>query len=148
MTNSISTVESASAPVIVNALPGAVLISAAKARGTSAAIVPVAAFQVPQILAHLASRTGHAVGHAVGHADTARIIGAIIGHTLEGNGRITLTDSSLFLLCAYTGPRLPEGATTLPEGAEIAFAVVGIGSGRAKLAQECTNIGYGEEDEV
>lgn len=65
---------------------------------------------------------------AVGHADTARVVDGLLGLTPTGDmpasfGRInvSLVQGDELLVAQYTGPRLPEGATTLPEGATIIF---------------------------
>ena len=67
---------------------------------------------------------------AVGHPDTARLIADALGLAVEQvNGRITVRLSGgpseaweraeCALIGAYVGPRLPEGCTTLPEGASL-----------------------------
>lgn len=59
---------------------------------------------------------------AIGHVDTARIVSDMLGREIPAN-RITVS-LGLFdecIVAQYTGPRLPEGATTLPEGASLAF---------------------------
>ena len=65
------------------------------------------------------------IGHAeivstVGHADTAAIFAAILGRPVPVNRvSVKLTEEDHALVGQYIGPRLPEGATTLPEGARI-----------------------------
>jgi len=55
----------------------------------------------------------------VGHADTARLLG------VECNRQSVLLNRGDELIVAqYIGPRLPEGATELPEGARIAWVRV------------------------
>ena len=62
---------------------------------------------------------------AIGHADTAHIVGDILGIEIESNRMsVQLTSDETLLVAQYTGPRLPEGATTLPEGATITFWLV------------------------
>lgn len=72
---------------------------------------------------------------AVGHADTARLIAGALELSVERvHGRITVRlrggpdeeydRAEMALIGAYVGPRLPEGCTTLPEGAEIDWWVV------------------------
>ena len=62
---------------------------------------------------------------AIGHADTAHIVGDILGIEVEPNRMsVQLTSDETLLVAQYTGPRLPEGATTLPEGAVINFWLV------------------------
>ncbi len=61
---------------------------------------------------------------AVGHADTAKIISAELGVDVPMN-RVSLEiKEGKLLVGQYTGPRLPEGASTLPEGAKIKWLVV------------------------
>lgn len=57
---------------------------------------------------------------AVGHADTARIFSDTLKTDVgENRCSITLSKDIELLVGQYSGPRLPEGATTLPEGATI-----------------------------
>lgn len=57
---------------------------------------------------------------AVGHADTARIFSGQLGCEIEAaRVSVTLEPGQSALLGQYRGPRLPEGATALPEGAVI-----------------------------
>ena len=61
----------------------------------------------------------------VGHADTAAVFAAVLG-TKVPMTRVTVTLSykERCLVGQYTGPRLPEGATALPQGAEIKWLLV------------------------
>lgn len=70
------------------------------------------------------------VTQAVGHEQTAALASA----SLEGAGgdpglvrfnrvSVRFTESTEMLICQYVGPRLPEGATTLPEGAELVWYI-------------------------
>lgn len=72
---------------------------------------------------------------AVGHADTAGLIASALNlATVQVHGRITVrlrggpdglwADAEKALIGAYTGPRLPEGCTTLPEGAVLEWWVI------------------------
>lgn len=64
---------------------------------------------------------------AVGHADTAALMGALLGVTVPANRvSVELTDMDSLLVGQYSGPRLPEGATTLPEGATLRWLLVTI----------------------
>lgn len=65
----------------------------------------------------------NAIMSAIGHADTANVVGGILGIDLYAN-RVNVRLSDKILVAQYTGPRLPEGATTLPEGATITFWLV------------------------
>jgi len=62
---------------------------------------------------------------AVGHADTAAVFSAELGVEVPAN-RVTLTLGSgdMVLVGQYRGPRLTEGATELPNGARIEWAIV------------------------
>ena len=61
------------------------------------------------------------VVQGVGHADTARLFGRILD--LDGiepsRATVSLNPGDDLVLGQYSGPRLPEGATVLPEGASI-----------------------------
>ena len=64
---------------------------------------------------------------AVGHADTAVVFSNTLGVPVACNrATVTLKDGDLALVGQYSGPRLPEGATCLPEGATIKWVVVGV----------------------
>ena len=64
---------------------------------------------------------------AVGHADTAALFSAVLGIEVPCNRvSVTLKPGENALLGQYTGPRLPEGATTLPEGASIKWVLVNV----------------------
>lgn len=64
---------------------------------------------------------------AVGHADTARIFSEILGRDIPTNRvSVTLLPGAYALLGQYSGPRLPEGATTLPAGAELRWYAVSV----------------------
>lgn len=61
---------------------------------------------------------------AIGHADTACVVGSLLGIDLSANRvDIKVAPGDRLLVAQYTGPRLPEGATALPEGAKIEFWV-------------------------
>jgi hypothetical protein len=62
---------------------------------------------------------------AVGHADTARVMSAVLGVQIPAN-RVTVNydGTEKMLVGQYKGPRLPEGATKLPEGAHIEWWLV------------------------
>ena len=64
---------------------------------------------------------------AIGHADTARIVGDLLECTLAPKRvSIKARSTDTLLVAQYIGPRLPEGATELPEGARIEFFEVRI----------------------
>jgi protein involved in polysaccharide export with SLBB domain len=65
---------------------------------------------------------------AVGHADTARVFAALLGREVEhARATLRLSPGDRLLVGQYSGPRLPEGATSLPEGATIAWLTVDLG---------------------
>jgi hypothetical protein len=56
----------------------------------------------------------------IGHADTAELVSEILGIEVPMRRVSTsLKDGDEMLISQYNGPRLPEGATSLPEGAKI-----------------------------
>jgi hypothetical protein len=58
----------------------------------------------------------------VGHADTARVFAGVLGREVEVNRvSISLVAGDILYVGQYTGPRLPEGARELPEGAAITW---------------------------
>ena len=57
---------------------------------------------------------------AVGHADTANLFSSLLGQYVRCN-RTTVSDPKEMLIGQYSGPRLPEGCSTLPEGATITW---------------------------
>lgn len=62
------------------------------------------------------------VESAIGHVDTAKVVSNILGFEVKPNRvSIKLSESDVLYVAQYTGPRLPEGATTLPEGASLEF---------------------------
>lgn len=57
---------------------------------------------------------------AVGHPDTAAVFSDQLGVQVAANRvSVTLSEGEEALVGQYRGPRLPEGATTLPPGATI-----------------------------
>lgn len=62
---------------------------------------------------------------AVGHADTAAVMSGILGTEVPANRiSVRLRSEDALLVGQYSGPRLPEGAKTLPEGARIKWYLV------------------------
>lgn len=61
----------------------------------------------------------------IGHADTAKVLSSILEMDIPTN-RVTvqLRENEKCIVAQYIGPRLPEGATVLPEGATIKFFLV------------------------
>jgi hypothetical protein len=59
---------------------------------------------------------------AVGHADTALLFSNTLGVDVRPNRiSVSFTEGEQALLGQYSGPRLPEGASVLPEGAKITW---------------------------
>lgn len=64
---------------------------------------------------------------AVGHADTAAVFESVLGTPVPCNRvSVTLRHGDTALVGQYSGPRLEEGATKLPEGATIKWMVVAV----------------------
>jgi hypothetical protein len=64
---------------------------------------------------------------AVGHADTAAVFSTLLGLDVPCERRtVSLGKDSYAIVGQYKGPRLEEGATTLPEEAEIVWYKVEI----------------------
>jgi len=65
----------------------------------------------------------------IGHGDTASLVGSLLGGEFPMNRiSITLAEGDELLLAQYSGPRLLEGATSLPEGAHIQWIIVSVGT--------------------
>ena len=74
-------------------------------------------------------READTVVSAIGHADTARLVGAQLGVELQADRRTVTLGDELTLVAQYVGPRLPEGATGLPQGARIEYFLVRLATG-------------------
>jgi hypothetical protein len=62
---------------------------------------------------------------AVGHANTAAVFASVLGIEVPMNRKtVAVEPGDRMIVGQYVGPRLPEGATELPEGAEIRWALV------------------------
>jgi hypothetical protein len=61
---------------------------------------------------------------AVGHADTARLLSSELGVEIPMNRATITVESGKLLVGQYVGPRLPEGASQLPESARIKWVLV------------------------
>ena len=58
----------------------------------------------------------------IGHPDTARVVSGILGFEVAPNRvSLKLEKGDVLYVAQYSGPRLPEGATQLPEGATLEF---------------------------
>lgn len=59
---------------------------------------------------------------AIGHSDLARVVSEMLGITCTPNRiNVEIGKNDTLIVAQYIGPRLPEGATTLPENAKIEF---------------------------
>ena len=73
---------------------------------------------------------------AIGHADCANICSTILNRKVEVNrSSQRLTYGDVVYVAQFVGGRLPEGATSLPEGVELQFFRVSIKS--AWIPEEC-----------
>ena len=73
--------------------------------------------------------TAEKVCVAIGHADTARVVSGDLGvELLPQRTQVVLrrNGKDVILVAQYVGPRLPEGATELPEGATIRYFYVDV----------------------
>lgn len=57
----------------------------------------------------------------IGHADLARILGVEMRRDT-----VHLIDGEEAVVAQYVGPRLPEGTSVLPEGAQISLSLVSV----------------------
>ena len=88
------------------------------------ALVP-ARISVSEITVEQAAILAGEMTSAVGHADTAAVFSAVLGTTVPTNrATVSLSQGTTVLVGQYRGPRLPEGATALPEGATIQWLLV------------------------
>ena len=67
------------------------------------------------------------IDSCVGHEDTAAVFSQILGIDVPVNrATISLFRGDQMIVGQYIGPRLPEGAKTLPQGAEVNWLLVSI----------------------
>ena len=67
-------------------------------------------------------KLGGSIDSAIGHDSTARIVSSILGINIPFNRKdLALSGEEDIIVAQYIGPRLPEGATSLPDGAKIEF---------------------------
>ena len=58
----------------------------------------------------------------IGHKDTAAVVSTILGREVPCNREsVMLSDEDVLYVAQVVGGRLPEGATTIPDGMEIKF---------------------------
>ena len=61
----------------------------------------------------------------VGHPDTATVFSRLLELDVPCNrATLMLEEDTILFVGQYKGPRLPEGATSLPEGARVEWAMV------------------------
>lgn len=91
---------------------------------------PVVVRSIPtnhRLVAALYTLGGEVLESAVGHADTARVFSQVLGIEVPCERRtVALYPGDMAIVGQYRGPRLPEGATELPEGAAIQWFIVEI----------------------
>ncbi len=71
---------------------------------------------------------------AIGHADTAALAVSQLGaaapeltiETAAMRPTVSLQSGDMLLVLQYSGPRLPEGTTALPEGAVVKWLLVDV----------------------
>lgn len=62
---------------------------------------------------------------AIGHDNTAQLVNEQLGIQVKHSRcSINLHGQDILLVAQYQGPRLPEGAVSLPEGASIKYKLV------------------------
>lgn len=62
---------------------------------------------------------------SLGHEDIVNVVNAQLGTSFTMNRRTDVLETGdVILLAQYKGPRLPEGATALPEGARIQYYMI------------------------
>ncbi len=63
---------------------------------------------------------------AIGHVDLAAVASATAGIAIPTNRTTVSMGAGIhrLLICQYQGPRLPEGAKELPEGASVSWLAV------------------------
>lgn len=98
-------------------------------------MLPVGAAKVSFVdltLEEAKARLSHGFESAVGHADTAAVFADVLGVAVPCNRtsvsipgpRVWGMSSWSALVGQYSGPRLPDGANTLPNGAVIRWVAV------------------------
>jgi hypothetical protein len=80
----------------------------------------------------------------MGHADIARIASTQLGVEIPVNRtNVSLRPGDNVIVAQYMGPRLPEGAMELPDGARIEYFLVAL----SVQAEECTDFEFDEGSE-
>ena len=82
---------------------------------------------VRQVSLEVAQNLAGVCVSAVGHADTAAVFADVLGVPVPCNrASVSLNPGEAALVGQYSGPRLPEGCSTLLEGAAIKWMVVAV----------------------
>ena len=90
-------------------------------------ITAPAALAVVAIDLEQAKRLAIGAESAVGHQDTASVFATELGCPVPFNrANVQLARGEQAMVGQYSGPRLPEGTTKLPEGATIKWLLVTI----------------------
>lgn len=126
------TTSTTSAPAATTVLTNAFSLNMVDVKHiTHLRMVSIADWQAAQLLA-TALRKGE-LRNAIGHANTDELIRGILtkAHhpstiSLPVGERLTvkMSEADSLIVAQYSGPRLPEGSTELPEGAKIEFVLV------------------------
>ena len=84
-----------------------------------------ATINVEEISVAEASEMAADAESAVGHTDTAAVFSTVLGVEVPANrATVSLGAGDVVVVGQYRGPRMPEGETTLPEGATIKWLLV------------------------
>ena len=82
---------------------------------------------IKQIINNRGTLAGEVLESYIGHADTANVLSKILDMPIPVNRQnIELGHDTNLIVAQYSGGRLPEGATELPEGAEFKFYFVSL----------------------
>lgn len=95
------------------------------------AVTEITTDEAKQLLLTMAEEAGSGdlVNSAVGHADTAAVFSRVLKLSIPCNrATVSLSKGDRAIVGQYSGPRLPEGATELPEGATIKWLAVSVGA--------------------
>ena len=93
--------------------------------GKARSPMPVDSRLVGDTIQYHADSEGWEVRSVVGHPSTAAIFSDLLGEDIPFNREsVKLGDDDALLVGQYSGPRLEEGATQLPEGAKIEWWLI------------------------
>jgi hypothetical protein len=90
--------------------------------------IDVTEITIDEVIEKLTDPDLGGIESAIGHEDTAKLFSKELGLEIPFNRKtISLNPVNGWVIVGqYRGPRLPEGTTTLPEGAEICWYIVEI----------------------